>query len=541
MADGIFKVAVPKNEPVKQYMAGSSERENLETQLDKMMGESVDIPLIIGGKEIRTGNITEINPPHNHKHVLGTYHKANSEHVEMAIESALEAWEEWSVMPWEMRVSIILKLADLLAGPWRDVINAATMLGQSKNVMQAEVDAACESIDFMRFNAQFMREIYEEQPIPGENIWNRLEYRPLEGFVLAISPFNFTSIATNLNLSPVQMGNVTVWKPSGTAVYSGYYLMKMYREAGLPPGVINFLPGSGAEIGAVALNHPQLAGVHFTGSTPVFQHIWKTVGDNIQNYRTYPRLVGETGGKDFIFAHESANLKELATAIIRGSFEYQGQKCSASSRMYIPSNIWPELKEILLSDMATIKMGDVRDLSVFMGAVIDRDSFNTIEKYIEYARSSNDAQILFGGECDDSTGYFISPTLIETTDPHFKTMEEEIFGPVMTMYQYDPSKFEETLEVCDKTSPYALTGAIFANDRNAIRAAMKTLRHAAGNFYINDKPTGAVVGQQPFGGSRASGTNDKAGSHANLHRWVSARTIKENLLPSRDYRYPHMG
>jgi 1-pyrroline-5-carboxylate dehydrogenase len=540
MTNALFNVTTPDNERARQYQPGSNERASLEKTLDKMLGETIDIPLIIGSQEIRTGNTEPITMPHNHKLVLGYFHKAKPEHVEQAINSALEAWKCWSVMRWEDRASIQLRAAELLAGEWRDIINASTMLGQGKNVMQAEIDAACETIDFMRFNVRFLKEIYEQQPEPGHQMWNRLEYRPLEGFVFTVSPFNFTSIASNLNLAPVLMGNVTVWKPASTAVYSAYYLMKLFEKAGMPPGVINFIPGSGPEIGKIALTHRNLAGIHFTGSTPVFQGMWKTVGENIAKYRMYPRLVGETGGKDFIFVHESADLHELATAIIRGAFEYQGQKCSAASRMYIPKNIWNELKDILIPEMKTIKMGDIRDLAVFMGAVIDRHAFNSIMGYIDYAKKSKEAEIIHGGNSDDSTGYFIEPTLIETSDPHFKLMEEEIFGPVLTMYQYDPDKYIETLEICDQTSPYALTGSIFAKDRSAIMSAYRILRNAAGNFYINDKPTGAVVGQQPFGGARASGTNDKAGSHTNLHRWISPRTIKENFLPPRDYRYPHM-
>ena len=541
MSDAIFKAPAPVNEPIRSYAPGSAETESLKACYDHMASQQVDIPIIIGGKEIRTGKLEKCIMPHNHGHVLGHYHTGSAEHVAMAAEAAKKAWAEWSEMSWEHRASVFLKAAELLAGPFRDTLNAATMLGQSKTCFQAEIDAACELIDFFRFNVQYYTDIIRDQPLVSPApTWNRTEHRALEGFVFAITPFNFTSIAGNLCFSPAMMGNVVIWKPSHTAVLSGYYIMKLFEAAGLPPGVINFVPGPPAEIATAALNHPELAGVHFTGSTNVFRDIWKNIGNNIHNYHGYPRIVGETGGKDFIFAHESADVEAVRCAIIRGAFEFQGQKCSAASRAYIPTTMWPQLAEALKADVASIKMGDPRDFTNFMAAVIHDHSFDKISGYINHARQASDASILAGGECDNSKGYFIQPTIIETSNPHFKSMCEEIFGPVMTILPYDPAKFDETLSLCDTGSPYALTGAIFGQDRRVLVHMSNALKHAAGNFYINDKPTGAVVGQQPFGGGRASGTNDKAGSALNLLRWTSVRSIKENFVPPTTYQYPHM-
>jgi len=540
MSNAKFTLPEPVNEVILAYRPGSPERKELMDMLDKMSGEQIEIPLIIGGKEVRTGNTATCVMPHSHQHVLATYHKAGPAEVEMAVQASQDAWKTWSVMPWWERAAIFKKAAALLAGPWRATLNAATMLNQSKNVLQAEIDAACELIDFWNFNTKYMEKIYEQQPYSPDSQWNRLEQRPLEGFVFAVTPFNFTSIAGNLPTAPAMMGNTVLWKPASSAVLSAYYLMRLLEDAGLPSGVINFIPGSGRNVGPNVLVNPKLAGIHFTGSTAVFQSMWKIVGENIASYNTYPRIVGETGGKDFIFAHKSTNIDELNTAIVRGAFEYQGQKCSAASRAYIPKSIWPELKTKLVNTINSIKTGDVRDFTNFFNAVIDKSAFTNITAYIDYALESKDAEILIGGSYDDKVGYFIDPTIIVTTVPHFKTMEEEIFGPVITLYIYDDENFEETLDICDKTSPYALTGAIFAKDRNAVAIASKKLLHAAGNFYINDKPTGAVVGQQPFGGGRASGTNDKAGSMINLLRWVSPRTTKELLVPPKDYRYPFM-
>ncbi len=541
MSMGIFRIPVPQNEPVRDYAPGSPERASLVTRLEQMAREQIDIPLIIGGKEIRTGKTEPCVMPHDHGHVLGHYHLADDEHVEMAIEAARQAWQSWSEMAWEDRAAVLWKAGELLAGPWRDTLNAATMLCQSKTVYQAEIDSACELIDFLRFNAYFMQQIVTEQPMYSPYpTWNRSEYRALEGFVFAITPFNFTAIGGNLPTSPAVMGNTVLWKPASSTVFTNYYTMRLFEAAGFPPGVINFVPGPSSKVGK-ALEHPDLAGVHFTGSTGVFHKFWGTIGSNIHRYRGYPRIVGETGGKDFIFAHESADREALKVAIVRGAFEFQGQKCSAASRAYIPENIWAEIKDDLVATVNGIAMGDPRDFTNFVGAVIDRKAFRDITGYIEYARQADDATIIAGGEYDDSKGYFIRPTIVETRNPKFRTMCEEIFGPVMTIYPYDPAKYEETLALCDETSPYALTGAIFAQDRAVIAAATKALRHAAGNFYINDKPTGAVVGQQPFGGARASGTNDKAGSALNLLRWTSVRSIKENFSPPKDYRYPFMG
>jgi 1-pyrroline-5-carboxylate dehydrogenase len=536
----IFRPPAPHNEPIHDYAPGSPERLRLQLRLEQMRNERTEIPLVIGGQDVFTGETKPAVMPHDKEHVLADVHQGGAEHVQLAIDAAAKAWEDWSRWPWEERAGVVLRAAELLAGPWRDTLNAATMLGQSKTAHQAEIDAACESIDFLRFNVEFMYRVYSEQPVSSPGIWNRLEYRPLEGFVFAVSPFNFTAIAANLTSSPALMGNTVVWKPAGTAMLSAYYLMRLFQEAGLPDGVINLVYGSGATIGDAALSSPHLAGIHFTGSTPVFNSMWRTVASNMERYRNYPRIVGETGGKDFIVAHPSADVDSLATAIVRGSFEYQGQKCSASSRVYAPSNLWPALRERLQEEVATIKMGDVSDFGNFMGAVIDGSSFKTQSEAIEEARASKDADIVVGGGYDDSHGYFVEPTVIETRDPGFRTMRDELFGPVVTTYVYDESKWDETLELVDNTAPYGLTGAVFAEDRAAIDVARDKLRYAAGNFYVNDKPTGAVVGQQPFGGARASGTNDKAGSLWNLIRWVSPRTIKETFIPPKNYRYPFM-
>ncbi len=536
-----FNISKPVNEPVKSFAPGSDERTSLKAKLAELSSSEIEIPLIIGGKEIRTGNLVECVLPHSHQHVIGRYHKAGEQEVRMAVEAALEAWKEWSVTPFETRAKIFARMDELLTGPFRDLINAAAMLNMSKNAYQAEIDAACELIDFYRFNPYYAQELYANQPMYSpEPTRNSTEHRPLEGFVFAVTPFNFLSIAGNLPTSPALLGNVALWKPASSAVYPAYYLMKLFQEAGLPDGVINFIPGPGSKVGPNLLPHPDLTDIHFTGSTAVFHRMWKTVGENIANYRSYPRIVGETGGKDFCVAHESADIDALVTAMVRGAFEYQGQKCSALSRAYIPSSIWDEVKEKYIADVETIKMGDVADFSNFMNAVIDKSAFDSIVEYIDYAKSSPDAQFLTGGSYDDSVGFFIEPTTILTTDPHFKTMEEEIFGPVLTIYVYDPSQWNETLELADSTSIYALTGCVFAQDQQIVDEARAALRYSAGNFYINDKPTGAVVGQQPFGGGRASGTNDKAGSMWNLARWVSQRTIKENLDPPKDYRYPFM-
>jgi 1-pyrroline-5-carboxylate dehydrogenase len=498
------------------------------------------VPLIIGGEEVRTGNTLPIVAPHDHSLELGVAHKAGAAEVHRAIEAASAARPEWAAMPWEQRAAIFLRVGELLAGPWRDRLNAATMLGQSKTAHQAEIDAACEAIDFMRFNVHYMTQLYAEQPASSPGIWNRLEHRPLDGFVFAVSPFNFTSIAANLPTAPAMVGNTVVWKPASTSILSNYWLMKLFEAAGMPPGVINFVPGSGAEVGDPVVADGRLAGIHFTGSTGVFQGIWSSIGKNIRSYGQYPRIVGETGGKDFVFAHTSADATTLATALVRGAFEYQGQKCSAASRAYIPKSRWREVRELLGDMLADVKVGDVTDFRNFMGAVIDRSSFAKQKEAIEAARASSEAEVLFGGECDDSEGWFVQPTVIEAKNPRYDTMERELFGPVLTLHVYDDAKYEETLALCDATSEYALTGAIFAEERAAVTTALERLRFAAGNFYINDKPTGAVVGQQPFGGSRASGTNDKAGSLLNLLRWVSPRTIKETFVPARDWRYPFL-
>lgn len=537
MNNTMAKVLNFENEKVLEYAVGSTEREELKKALKELEKEIVDIPIIIGGKEIRNGNTGKCIIPHNHKKVIGIYHKAGENEVKMAIEAALEAKKQWEKMPWEHRAAIFLKAAELASGPWRAKLNAATMLCQSKTYIQAEIDSACELTDFLRYNARCLYEIFQEQPISIKGSWNRMEYRPLEGFVFAVSPFNFTAIGCNLSSAPAIAGNVVLWKPASSAVYSSYMVLKLLREAGLPDGVINFLPGSGDIVGDVVLKDENLAGIHFTGSTEVFRHMWKTVGNNIENYRTFPRLIGETGGKNYVFAHSSSCVEELAAALIRGAFEYQGQKCSAASRCYIPKSLWPQLKEKLIKDISTIKVGDVGNFGNFMSAVIDKNSFQNIKSYIEYAKNSSDAEIISGGKCDDSIGYFIEPTVILTSNPHFKTMEEEIFGPVLTVYVYDEKDFEETLKLCSQTSEYGLTGAIFGKDRYALMKMEEVLMHTAGNFYINDKPTGAAVSQQPFGGARASGTNDKAGSKFNILRWMSPRVIKDNFCPVLDYRY----
>jgi len=536
-----FSVPVPKNENVLSYAPGSSERDNLVRAIADLSKEIIEIPSIINGKEVFTGSTAYCIEPHNHQNKLAIYHKAGKKEIDLAIQSALAAHKEWENMPFYHRSAIFLKAAELLSTKYRFLLNAATMLGQSKNIHQAEIDSACELIDFWRFNTYYAQKIYEQQPLVSpKGEWNFTEYRSLEGFVFAITPFNFTSISGNLPSSPALMGNTVVWKPASTAVYSGYMIMKILQESGLPDGVINFIPGSGEEIGDIITNSPHLAGIHFTGSTKVLNHIWQCVGNNLSIYKSYPRIVGETGGKNFIFAHSSADIKALAVACVRGAFEYQGQKCSAASRVYIPDNLYPEWLKEMKEMLSTVTVGDVRDFSHFVNAVIDKNSFNRIKSYIESAHSSSEAEIIYGGSYDDSVGYFIEPTLIKTTNPHFTTMQEEIFGPVLTIYVYPSSKFEETLKLCDSTSCYGLTGSIFAQDRQAIFLAYEMLRHSAGNFYINDKPTGAVVGQQPFGGGRASGTNDKAGSALNLQRWISARSIKERFVPAENYRYPFM-
>ncbi len=538
--NGVVKIPFPSNEPVYSYAPGTVEREAIKAQLRKMLSEEIEIPLIIGGKEVRTGNLADCLCPHDHKHRLARYHKAGPAEIEMAVEEAKKAWVDWSEMDWVSRAAIFLRAAELLATKYRYILNAATMLGQSKTVHQAEIDSACELIDFYRFNPYYMSQIYSQQPDSSPITWNYMEYRALEGFVFAVTPFNFTSIAGNLPTSPALMGNTVLWKPASSAVYSAYFLTQLWKEAGLPGGVINFIPGPGRYVGDPVLEKTQLAGIHFTGSTSTFQDMWKTIGRSIMNYKTYPRIVGETGGKDFVFVHASADVEAVVTALIRGSFEYQGQKCSAASRAYIPSNLWPAVKKGLVDGIKTIKMGDITDFSNFMGAVIDKLAFESIVGYIEYAKKSKEAEVVCGGKYDGSKGYFIEPTLVVVTDPRHKLMQEEIFGPVLTLYVYPEAQYKETLQLCDTTSPYGLTGAIFANDRKAIIEAFAALRHAAGNFYINDKPTGAVVSQQPFGGARASGTNDKAGSYLNLLRWTSARAVKENLNPPKDYRYPFM-
>ena len=541
MNNAFFKVPSPFNEPVLNYSAGSAEKIALKKAIAEARSKVIEVPMYIGSELIHTDNKIKLSPPHDHQHILGYASEGDASHVHKAIDAALAARENWANLSWEHRASIFLKAADLLAGPYRAKINAATMLGQSKNAYQAEIDAACEFIDFLRFNAHFMQQIYAGQPESGRGLWNRVEYRPLEGFVFALTPFNFTAIAGNLPACLAMMGNVTVWKPAYPQIYSAHVIMEVLREAGLPDGVINLVFVDGPVAGDIIFKHPDFAGIHFTGSTKVFQTIWQTIGENISKYKTYPRIVGETGGKDFVMAHESADVKALATGLVRGAFEYQGQKCSAASRAYIPSNIWPAVKEQVIADLKEITMGGTEDFSNFVNAVIDEKSFDKIMGYINNAKKSDKITVIAGGNGDKSKGYFVEPTILQTTDPNYITMCEEIFGPVLTIYVYEPQDFEKTLELVDATSPYALTGAIFSQDRYAIDLAMKKLVNSAGNFYINDKPTGAVVGQQPFGGARASGTNDKAGSILNLYRWIQPRTIKETFVSPTDYKYPFLG
>jgi len=530
----------PVNEPVRDYAPGSPERARLQARVAELASDRIDVPCIIGGREVRGAKVVQTVAPHDHGHVLADVHQAGPAEIGEAVAAAAEAWQTWSRLPFEERLAVVLRAAELLAGPWRDTINAATMLGQSKTVHQAEIDAACEAIDFLRFNASFLAEIYADQPISGPGIWNRMEYRPLEGFVVAISPFNFTSIAVNLVTSPAMCGNVVLWKPAQTSALAAYWNMRMLEAAGMPPGVVNLVFADGPSIGAHALTDPGLAGVHFTGSTAVFNSIWSSIGSRIGDYRGYPRIVGETGGKDFVVAHASADPAAVATNLVRGAFEYQGQKCSAASRAYLPASLWPEIGDRLEADVASIRMGDPTDLSNFMGAVIDARAFAKHREAIAEARAAG-AEIVVGGRTDDSTGWFVEPTVIRTDDPGFRLLREELFGPILTVHVYDDRRYAETLELVDRTGPYGLTGAVFARDRAAIVQAHEALRHAAGNFYVNDKPTGAVVGQQPFGGARASGTNDKAGSRWNLIRWLSPRSIKETFVPATDYRYPFLG
>jgi len=541
MSQAIFKVEEPKNEPYLSYAPGTPERESLKKELELLKSEVIEIPAIIGGKEIKTDRTYDVVSPHNHKHKLATAYLCGEKEVKMAIEAALEARETWANLPWEERAAVFKKAADLVTGPYRELMNGSTMLGQSKTAQQADIEAAGELADFFRFNNWYLYKLMQDQPHSPDGLWNRVEYRALEGFIFAVSPFNFTAIAGNLPGAPALCGNVALWKPSPTALYSNYFLMKILEEAGLPAGVINFLPGMGADVGDPALESPDLAGLHFTGSQGTFEHLWKKIGDNIGTYKTYPRIVGETGGKDFIFAHETANVDKLVIAALRASYEFQGQKCSAASRMYLPKVIAEEFKEKFVKEVSKITYGDIEDFSHFMGAVIDQKSFDKIKSYIDYAKEADDAEIIVGGEYDDSEGFFVAPTAIVTSNPHFKSMKEEIFGPVLTIYVYDDEKLDETLELCDTTSPYALTGAIFARERTVIKKMSDRLRNAAGNFYINDKPTAAVVNQQPFGGSRKSGTNDKAGSIPHLYRWLSMRSMKEATNASESWEYPYMG
>ena len=541
MSNGFYKVPKAVNEPVRDYAPGSKQREDLLAMYKKMYNEKVDIPLYIGAEEIRTGKTGDINPPHDKNHSLGQFHQAEQEHIEKTVKVALETQKKWATTPWEERAAIFLRAADLLAGPYRDRMNAATMLAQSKNVFQAEIDAACELIDFFRFNIQFMTEIYQNQPNSSPGVWNRMEYRPLEGFIYAITPFNFTAISGNLPAAPALMGNVVIWKPARTQMYSAQVIMELFQEAGLPDGVINMITGRSSMITEVVMKHPEFAGVHFTGSTQVFKSFWKLIGNNMTDYKYYPRIVGETGGKDFVWAHPSANAAQVATALSRGAFEYQGQKCSAASRAYIPKSMWNEVHTLLKKDLDSMKMGSPEDTSNFINAVIDQSSFDNLTSFIDRAQKDTDAEVIIGGDYSDEVGYFIRPTVILTTDPHYITMEEELFGPILTIYVYEDAAWQSILDTLDKTSPYALTGAIFSKDRYATDFATKKLVNAAGNFYINDKPTGAVVGQQPFGGARGSGTNDKAGSVWNLLRWVNTRTIKETFVAPTNYRYPFLG
>jgi 1-pyrroline-5-carboxylate dehydrogenase len=540
MTDSIPTAPTPRNEPVKDYAPGSPERASLHSRLEEMAGERIEIPMVIGGRDVTTGDLHDAVMPHATKQVLGDVHQGTAEHVGSAIEVAAGAHPEWSSLPWQERAAVFLRAADLLAGPWRDTINASTMLGQSKTVHQAEIDAACELIDFWRFNVAFAERIYSEQPGSAPGMWNQLDYRSLEGFVLAVTPFNFTSIAANLPTAPALMGNTVVWKPANTQALSAHYLMELFRAAGLPDGVINMVQGPGPVVGEAATAHPDLAGIHFTGSTGTFEWMWRKVGERISEYKNFPRVVGETGGKDFILAHPSASVDALATALIRGAFEYQGQKCSAASRIYVPTNLWPALSERIADEVSQIRMGDVADFTNFMGAVIDGNAFRTHKEALDEARTSSDLEVIAGGSADDSVGYFIEPTVVRSDDPKHRLMTEELFGPIVTVYVYPEKDFEPTLELVDTSTPFALTGAVFAEDTYAIERAKTRLRWAAGNFYVNDKPTGAVVGQQPFGGARRSGTNDKAGSLWNLVRWVSPRTIKETFSPPTDYRYPFM-
>ena len=541
MPKGNFLVPDPTNEPILSYAPGTPEREALQKKYRELYRQQIEVPMFIGAEKIHTDTKIKMTSPQDHQHVLGHFSEGDASHVKKAIDAALSAKEAWEGISWENRATIFLKVADLIAGPYRSKINAATMLGQGKNAHQAEIDAACELIDFLRFNASFMQEVYMQQPASTDGLWNRMEYRPLEGFVFAITPFNFTAIAGNLPAAPAMMGNTIVWKPSYTQVYSAQVIMEVFREAGLPDGVINLIYVDGPVAGDVVFNHQDFAGLHFTGSTVVFKHLWKTIGQNIEKYRSYPRIVGETGGKDFVVAHKSADAKEVATGLVRGAFEYQGQKCSAASRAYIPSNLWEDVKKYMLADLKEIKMGSPEDFGNFVNAVIDERSFKKITSYIDQAKQDADVELIAGGNYDDSKGWFIEPTIFEAKDPEYRTMCEEIFGPVLTIHVYDPEQFKEILTLVDETSPYALTGAIFSKDRYAVDLATRRLRNSAGNFYINDKPTGAVVGQQPFGGARGSGTNDKAGAIMNLSRWVSARIIKETFVPPRDYKYPFLG
>ncbi|MDF1544082.1 MAG: L-glutamate gamma-semialdehyde dehydrogenase [bacterium] len=536
-----YSVPFPMNEPIQNYAPGSPERAVLDIALRELKKTQIEIPMVIDGQEVKTDKKIEITSPHNHNLKLGYYYQGSADDVKSAVDASMNAYHGWSMMPWEQRAAVFLKAADLLAGPYRAVVNAATMLAHSKNIYQAEIDAVCELVDFWRFNAFYMQQIYQIQPASAPMIWDRMDHRPLEGFVFAVTPFNFVSINGNLPTAPAMMGNVVVWKPASTAVYTSHFLMKILREAGLPAGVVNMIFARGADIGDTVLRNKNLAGIHFTGSTPVFQNMWKVVGENIANYKTYPRIVGETGGKDFIIAHKSADPEELATAMVRGAFEFQGQKCSAASRCYIPKSLWPKTKEKMLAQVKELKMGDPEQYGNFINAVIDESAFDSITAYIDYAKDCKECEIIAGGSYGKEEGYYIEPTVVVSTDPHCKLIEEEIFGPVLTIYIYEDDEYAKTLHLVDQTSPYALTGAVFAVDRKAVELAERTLRNAAGNFYINDKPTGAVVGQQPFGGGRASGTNDKAGGIQNMMRWTSPRSIKENFVPPKDYKYPFMG
>jgi len=540
MNNAIFIFDYPSNEPVKSYSPGSRERKELQTELDNLSSQQVDIPLIIGGREVRTGDTEKIRMPHDHGHILGQYHKAGPAEVKLAVEASQKAHREWESFSWVERLSVTLKIAELIAKKHRARLNASTMLGQSKSAYQAEIDSACETIDFLRFNAHYISDIYNEQPHSDPGFINRIEYRPLEGFIFSLTPFNFTAIASNLNMSPAVMGNTVLWKPATTSILSNYVLMDIYKEAGLPDGVVNFIPGAGSVIGNAVFSDRHFAGLHFTGSNITFNRLWQLAAGNLHNYKSYPKIVGETGGKDFVLVHASANADEVSTALVRGSFEYQGQKCSAASRAYIPRSLWPAVREHMGDMLSQITIGDVRDFSNFMNAVIDEGSFDNIMNYVSVARKSTDAEVIFGGKGDKTKGYFVEPTVILTTNPHFVTMEEEIFGPVLTIFVYEDKDFDETVKLVDETSPYGLTGAIFAHDRHILDQTSQALKYAAGNLYFNDKPTGAVVGQQPFGGSRQSGTNDKAGSHLNLLRWTSPRTIKETLIPPTDFKYPFM-